>query len=68
MTTKNRVTTNLDEQDFQDLTVLSSKLDVSMSWLGRRAFSDLLQRYREGEDMKIINDAKNSDRVLRSKK
>lgn len=68
MAAKNRVTTNLDEKDFQDLMVLSNKLNVSMSWLGRRAFSDLLQKYREEESLGIINGAENINKFLLNKK
>ena len=50
MATKNRITTNLDEKKYEELTALSKKLDVSLAWLGRRAFSDLLEKYDKAEN------------------
>jgi len=41
-----RVTINLDENNYRKLIELSNELDVSLAWLGRKAFSDLLAKYR----------------------
>lgn len=55
MSAKNRITINLDDKNYDELTVLSEKLDVSLAWLGRRAFSDLLVKYTgKQEDMLTI--------------
>lgn len=51
--TKSRITINLDENNYQELIGLSNELDVSLAWLGRKAFTDLLAKYRrDGEDGK----------------
>lgn len=53
MATKSRITINLDENNYRKLIELSNELDVSLAWLGRKAFSDLLAKYRiDGEDGK----------------
>lgn len=55
MSAKNRITINLDDKNYDELTALSEKLDVSLAWLGRRAFSDLLAKYNgKQEDMLTI--------------
>lgn len=46
MATKSRITINLDEHNYQELIELSNELDVSLAWLGRKAFTDLLAKYR----------------------
>jgi len=61
MSAKNRITINLDDKNYDELTVLSEKLDVSLAWLGRRAFSDLLAKYnKKQEDMLTIASTKQS--------
>ncbi len=51
--TKSRITINLDKSNYQKLIELSNELDVSLAWLGRKAFTDLLAKYhRDGEDRK----------------
>lgn len=60
---KNRITTNLDEKKYEELTALSKKLDVSLAWLGRRAFADLLEKYNKGE---IANEPTNNKLIGRS--
>lgn len=53
MISKNRITINLDENKYQNLVELSNELDVSLAWLGRKAFTDLLAKYhRDGKDDK----------------
>ena len=49
MAIKNRITINLDENKYRKLLELSNEMDVSLAWLGRKAFSDLLDRYQRGE-------------------
>lgn len=61
MSAKNRITINLDDKNYDELTALSEKLDVSLAWLGRRAFSDLLAKYNEKqEDMLTTASTKQS--------
>ena len=50
MSAKNRITTNLDAKKYEELTALSEKLDVSLAWLGRRAFADLLAKYNRASE------------------
>ena len=50
------------DHDYRDLTNLAREMDVSMSWLGRRAFSDLLKKYRNGEGVQILKSGKNGDK------
>lgn len=45
MSGKNRITINLDHDKYQALMLLSNELDVSLAWLGRKAFADLLVKY-----------------------
>ena len=53
MSATNRITINLDENKYQKLIELSNELDVPLAWLGRKAFADLLAKYRrDGEDNK----------------
>lgn len=49
MTSKQRLSVNLSAEEHQELTVLAEKARVSKAWLGRRAISELLDRYRERE-------------------
>lgn len=57
--TKSRITINLDENYYQELIALSNELDVSLAWLGRKAFTDLLAKYRRDEE-----DGKNASVVF----
>tara|TARA_B100000446_G_C10547710_1_gene339062 strand:- start:2977 stop:3186 length:210 start_codon:yes stop_codon:yes gene_type:complete len=56
--TKSRITINLDENNYRKLIELSNELDVSLAWLGRKAFSDLLAKYRideeDGKDSSVV--------------
>lgn len=45
LTAKNRITINLDENKHQKLVDLSNELYVSLAWLGRKAFAELLAKY-----------------------
>lgn len=60
MATKSRITINLDDNDYQKLIELSNELDVSLAWLGRKAFADLLAKYRrdgkEGKNVSVVFD------------
>ena len=62
--TKSRITINLDDNNYQELIELSNELDVSLAWLGRKAFADLLAKYRrDGEDGKnasVVFNTKNN--------
>ena len=43
---KCRVTIDLEEQEYELLTLLKNKLDRSISWLGRKAICDFINRER----------------------
>lgn len=59
--TKSRITINLDERNYQELIELSNKLDVSLAWLGRKAFTDLLAKYRrDGKNASVAFDPSNN--------
>ena len=44
MAAKHRVTVNLDDREYQELSALSDRHRVSLAWLGRQALIDLLER------------------------
>lgn len=49
MATKHRVTINIDEREFRQLTALSDKHRVSLAWLGRQAIIEFLERHEDEE-------------------
>lgn len=49
MTSKNRLTVNLSDQEYSTLANLAEKIKVSKAWLGRKAISELLERARSDE-------------------
>lgn len=49
MASKQRVSVNLAEDEYQELSALSEKHQVSMAWLGRHAIQEFLNRYRQEE-------------------
>ncbi len=55
MTAKHRITINLIESEYEALLALSEKNRVSMAWLGRRAISEMLERYEKGESQLPLN-------------
>ena len=59
--TKSRITINLDNNNYQELIELSNELDVSLAWLGRKAFTDLLAKYRrDGKNSSVVFDPSNN--------
>lgn len=48
MTAKRRVTVNMTDREYQQLSVLSQKNRVSLAWLGRQAIIEFLDRYANG--------------------
>lgn len=64
--TKSRITINLDEHNYQELIELANELDVSLAWLGRKAFADLLAKYRteyrtDGKNASVVFDLRNNN-------
>ena len=49
MTTKHRVTVNLEDREYKRLSGLSDKHRVSLAWLGRLAIIKLLEHYDQEE-------------------
>lgn len=52
MAAKHRVTINLEEREYAELSALSDKHRVSLAWLGRRAIVELLER-AESEGLQL---------------
>ncbi len=44
---KHRVSVNLSEAEYQELSWLAGKYQVSMAWLSRRAIGDFLERCQQ---------------------
>lgn len=44
MSVKNRVTVNLEEDEYRALQKIANETDRSLAWLGRRAICDFIQR------------------------
>lgn len=44
MSVKNRITVNLEDDEYRALLEISAKADRSLAWLGRHAICQLLQR------------------------
>lgn len=55
MGAKNRVTVNLEDQDYRELAALSRKNRVSLAWLGRQAIIEFLDRYASEERQLPLN-------------
>ena len=49
MAAKHRVTVNLTEEEYSQLSSLSEKSRVSLAWLGRQAIIEILDRHRNGK-------------------
>lgn len=46
-TIKPRISINLPDEEYVALSVLAEKNNLSMSWIGRKAILDFLDRYRD---------------------
>lgn len=44
-TTKHRIAANLTDAEFGELAAMADKYDVSLSWLGRKAILEFIDRY-----------------------
>ena len=47
MPSNQRISINLTPEEHRELAALAEKARVSKAWLGRRAISELLERYRQ---------------------
>ena len=52
MAARNRVTVNLEDREYAELSALSDRHRVSLAWLGRQAIIEFLER-RESEDLQL---------------
>ena len=52
MAAKNRVTVNLEDWEYRELSALSDRHRVSLAWLGRQAIIEMLER-REDEGLQL---------------
>jgi predicted transcriptional regulator len=50
MSSKNRVTVNLSDDEFAALGALAEQSRVSKAWIGRQAISTLLERTRRSDE------------------
>ena len=41
---KHRITVDLDQEEYENLILLKNSMDRSLSWLGRQAISEFLQK------------------------
>lgn len=55
MGAKHRVTVNLADREYQELSALSQKNRVSLAWLGRQAIMEFLDRYANEERQLPLN-------------
>jgi len=49
MPAKHRVTVNLDDREYRELSALAEKYRVSLAWLGRQATVEFLDRHAQDE-------------------
>ncbi|GAB3592047.1 ribbon-helix-helix domain-containing protein [Acetobacter peroxydans] len=49
MSSKNRVTVNLSDEEAAQLAELAERLKVSKAWIGRHAICSLLERDQKGD-------------------
>ena len=49
MASKHRISVSLAEDEYQELSGLSEKHQVSMAWLGRQAIQEFLNKYFQEE-------------------
>jgi predicted transcriptional regulator len=49
MTSKHRITVNLDDEEYEALQRIASGTDRSLAWLGRRAICDFIEQNEKDE-------------------
>ena len=62
MAAKHRVTVNLEDREYQELSALSDKHRVSLAWLGREAIIEFLERTDKEELQLPLNLLSGRDR------
>ena len=61
MAARHRVTINLEDREYAELSALSDKYRVSLAWLGRQAIIELLER-SESEGLQLPLDLSSETR------
>ncbi len=62
MAAKHRVTVNLEDREYLELSALSDKHRVSLAWLGREAIIEFLERTGKEEVQLPLNLSSGRDR------
>lgn len=64
MTAKNRITVNLDDDEYEALQRIAAGSDRSLSWLGRKAICDFIERRDRAETPLLaeLNDSSENTR------
>lgn len=62
MAAKHRVTVNLEDREYLELSALSDKHRVSLAWLGREAIIEFLERTDKEEVQLPLNLSSGRDR------
>lgn len=50
MAANNRISVNLNSDEYMALSELSERYQISLAWLARRAITDFLEQYRNDPD------------------
>ena len=67
MATKNRVTINLDDYEYRALQAIADEIERSLSWTGRKAVREYLEKNRGLLNKEIVEDEKQTaSRLKRS--
>ena len=51
---KNRITVSLHDLEYNALSIIASKEDVSLSWLVRKAVTEYLMKFKEFNQIKLF--------------
>jgi len=63
MTAKNRITINLNDKEYQALQKIAEQNDRSLSWLGRKAVCDFIQKREQSLESSLAStDLNNSNK------
>ena len=60
MTAKHRITINMTETEYADLSALAERFQVSMAWLGRRALGEMVEKYKNAGQLSMPFDQPNT--------
>ena len=54
MTSKARITINITDAEYAALSDMKEQCQVSIAWLGRRAITELLEKYRKNPKQMVL--------------